>query len=63
MTGAHSAKRAGLQPAPPAVACPSCGGLCQWWPDSWIRCPHCGWGDQDRRRAGLWWRLRVWAGR
>jgi hypothetical protein len=66
MTGAHRPKRTGPQrTGEPAVRCAVClhGGRCKWWPERWIRCRTCGWGDPDPRRCGLWWRLRVWVGR
>jgi hypothetical protein len=62
MTGAHRAKRTGLQPGPgtpPAVRCTMCDGLCRWDGDGWIQCRACHWPNQDRRRAGRVWRLRV----
>jgi hypothetical protein len=59
---------------PPGVRCGMCGGKARPWrapvgKQAWIECasgfpgePPCSWSSHDPRRAGPWWRLRIWLG-
>lgn len=48
---------------PPAVRCGRCGGRCRWYGNVSIYCDRCRFQNADARRAGWFWRLRVWIGR